>query len=247
MNTKIIVFVGLALLVVLGACARGDGEDRKDDDKTVQKAEQTDATEPAGGLEIVRGHYVFGHEVRTLRPCDEDGTFWVIDRTNLLKGLHGELTPGTTPYAELFVVSVGRIGPPPDVGFGAEYPSSFTVEDVIYAAAEGFGCDFDWSRFLYRAQGNEPFWMLEVLSTGMKLTRSGHPDLTWTDVGERKDEGAVIFFSRGGAHLPVELFIEAGSSRDAMSGAYYGLSARMVLGDRSFTGHAMRGTAPEGD
>ena len=246
MNAKIFILMGLVLLLGLASCTSGDGEDDRSRDMPVDEVGQADAAEPAGDLEIVRGHYVFGHEVRTLRPCGEDGALWVVDRTNLLKDLHDELTPGTAPYAEVFVVAAGRIGPPPAEGFGAEYPGSLTVEDVIYVAAEGFACDFDWSRFIYRAQGNEPFWTLEVLPTEMRLIRPGRPDLTWTDVNERRTENGVIFRATDGGLSPVELVIEAGSSRVTMSGAYYGLSARLGLDDQTLTGHALRGTVPEG-
>lgn len=246
MNPKIFVLVGLVLFVGMWSCTSGDGEDVKDLDVPSDRMDQDDATGSAHDLEIVRGHYVFGHEVRTLRPCGEDEALWVVDRTNLLKGLHGELAPGTTPYAEVFVVAAGRIGPPPGEGFGAEYPGALTVEDVIYVAFEGFGCGFDWSRFLYRAQGNEPFWMLEVLPAGMRLTRPGHPDLTWTEVNENRTGGGVIFRGTGGGNPPVELVIEEGPSRDTMSGAYHGLSARLVLDDQTYMGNALRGTGAAG-
>jgi len=245
MNTKNVILAGLVLFLGVGSCTSGDGEDARSRDVPVDKVDQANAADTVGDIEIVRGHYVFGHEVRSLRPCGEDEALWVFDRTNLLKGLHGELAPGTTPYAEVFVVATGRVGPPPDEGFGADYPGAWTIDDVIYAAFEGFGCDFDWSRFLYRAQGNEPFWMLEVLPTGMRLTRPGHPDLNWTEVNQNRTEGAVIFRGIGGGNPPVELVIEAGPSRDTMSGAYYGLSARLVLGDQIFKGHALRGTGAE--
>jgi len=226
----------------LGSCTSGDGENHKNRDIPPDKAAQADAIEP---VEIVRGHYVFGLEVRSLRPCGKDATLWVVDRTNLLKNLHGELAPGTVPYAEIFTVVAGRIGPPPDEGFGAEYPGTLTVEEVVYVAFEGFGCDFDWSRFLYRAHGNEPFWVLEVLATGMRLTRPGQPGMTWTEVSEIRREGSVIFRGAAGEHPPVELVIEAGPSRDTMSGAYYGLSARLVLDEKTLKGHALRGVGAE--
>ena len=244
MNNKLLTFLGL-LILGLTSCTSGDGNDHKTRDVPPDKVDQAGAVEPAEDIEIVRGHYVFGHEVRSLRPCGENEALWVVDRTNLIKDLHGELAPGTVPYSEVFVAVAGRIGPPPDEGFGAEYPGALTVEEVIYVAFEGFGCDFDWSRFLYRAQGNEPFWALEVLATGMRLTRPGQPGMTWTEVSEIRREGAVIFRGAGGGLPPVKLVIEADPSRDTMSGAYYGLSARLVLDGQTFTGHALRGAGTE--
>ena len=116
---------------------------------------------------------------------------------------------------------------------------------MVYVAFEGFGCDFDWRRFLYRAQGNEPFWALEVLATGMRLTRPGQPGMNWTEVSEIRREGAVIFRGAGGEHPPVKLVIEASPSRDTMSGAYYSLSAQLVLDENTLKGHALRGEGAE--
>ncbi len=239
--TALIVLL-VCLLSGLNSCTSGGDTDDDNRGATTGDTGRTDTIMPASDLEIVRGHYVFGHEVRSLRPCGEDEALWVLDRTNLLKDLHGELTSGTTPYAEIFVVAAGRIRPPQEDGFGADYSGTLTVEDVIYAAVEGFGCDFDLSRFIYRALGNEPFWMLEVRQSEMRLTRPGHPVLMWADVNHKETEGGVVFHATGGDRPAVELAIEKRPGRDTMSGAYFGLSATLVLDGQTFTGHALRGT-----
>ena len=197
------------------------------------------ASENADELQVTRGHYVFGHEVRSLRPCGEEEALWVIDRSGLLARLHAELTPGTEPYAEVFAMVAGRVGVPTD-GFGADYPGALAVKDILYVAFEGFGCDFDWGRFIYRAQGNEPFWMVEVRSGEMRLTRPGEPDLVWTDVTESSSARGVVIRSR---NPPVELHIGPGPGRDTMSGAYFGLSARLLVEGKTLAGNALRGTA----
>ena len=168
MNVK---FFRLVSLIGLFSCACGDGGPDKSRDAASATVERTEATETAPEFQTLRGHYVFGHEVRGFRRCGQDGELWVVDRSNLLKELHEDLAPRTVPYAEIFVVVTGRVGPPVSEGFGAEYPGAVTVEDVIYAAFEGFGCSFDWGRFLYRAQGNEPSWKLEVLEAEIRLSR----------------------------------------------------------------------------
>jgi len=247
MTVKLVKFAGLVTLIGLIACTSGDGGAGKNRDVSSDHIGQTDGTETTPKIQIIRGHYVFGHEVRTFRPCGRDGELWVIDRSNLLKELHEELAPGTVPYAEIFVVATGRIGPPVEEGFGAELSGAVTVEDVIYATFEGLDCGFDWSRFLYRAQGNEPFWMLEVFEAGMRLTRPGYPDLVWADFKESRSEGKLTFHAAGGGdHPAVELVIEVGPSRDTMSGAYYALSASLVLGDQTLKGNALRGAEPAG-
>jgi uncharacterized membrane protein len=184
--------------------------------------------------------------VRSLRPCGEEDVLWVVDRTNLLRDLHAALTPETPPDAEVFVVVRGRTGPPREEGFGAAYDGTLEVDEVVYVAGEGFGCDFDWSRFLYRAQGNEPFWTLEVLPTQMRLSRPGHEDLTWSVVKESRSEGTIVFRAADAGVPAVEIRIERGPSRDTMSGAYYGLSARLELDGESFRGNALPGAAAGG-
>jgi uncharacterized membrane protein len=202
-----------------------------------------DATASATALEIVRGHFVPGREVTALRPCGAEAWLWVVDRTGRLRDLHRELAPRGQPGAEIFVAVAGHVGPPPEEGPGADHAGTLRVEEVVYAAFEGFGCGFDWRRFHHRAQGNEPFWTLEVLPEGMRLTRPGQPDLIWNDVVESRESGTVTYRGRGDPQ-PVELIIEPGASRDTMSGAYYGLSARLDLDGQILTGHALPGTAP---
>lgn len=225
----------VCMLFCLASCTSGDN---KDDHRA-----DVDEVKRASNLEVVRGHYVFGHEVRALRRCGENDTLWVVDSTNLLKDLHGELTSGTPPYAEIFVVAAGRIRPPQGEGFGADYSGTLMVEDILYAAVEGFGCNFDLSRFIYRALGNEPFWMVEVRQNEMSLTRPGHPTLMWADVKRKETEGGVVFQAAGDNRPVVELVIRKEASRDAMSGAYFGLSATLVLEGVTFKGNALRGAA----
>lgn len=243
---KILSFkhMGLISLILLVSCTADEDRERQNA-RTEMAGEQISTGDPGRELEVVRGHYVFGHEVRTLRPCDTDQVLWVVDQTQLLQKLHTELTSGNRPYQEVFVVASGRVGPPLAEGFATDYSGIFTVEEVFYVAAEGFGCDFDWGRFQYRAQGNEPFWTLEVLSSGMRLTRPGMPGLEWQEVRQTQTADAVIFSAGGGDLSAAKLVIEPSPSRDTMSGAYYGLSSRLFLNGETYRGHALRGTGSD--
>jgi len=236
--------LGLIFLILLGSCTADEGAEGPSARSEVP-GEQIIASDPEGELEVVRGHYACGHEVRALRPCDTDQELWVVDQTQLLQKLHTELTCGDQPDQEVFVVASGRVGPPLAEGFAADHSGTVTVEEVFYVAAEGFGCNFDWGRFQYRAQGNEPFWTLEVLPSGMRLTRPGLPDQEWQEVRRTRAAGAVIFSAGGGGHAAAKLVIEPSPSRDTMSGAYYGLSSRLFLDGETYRGHALRGTSPD--
>jgi len=244
MKVSILALMNLALVLCLSACTSDDvdnGANRNDEPNNIKTVGEA---QPGDGTIDVRGHYVFGHEVRSLRVCGKDKTYWVIDHTNLLADLHQQLTPETVSYSEIFVFVTGRFGPPPADGFGADYPGALTIENVAYAAFEGFGCDFDWNNFAYRAQGNEPFWMVDVVAGEMRLARPGYDDKTWTGVKENSTGETVIFHAIGGDQSTIQLVIESKPSRDTMSGAYYGLSARLILDGKSFTGHALRGATP---
>ena len=233
----IILWLGLSGV----ACSTGDGDDSQHRDIAVVGETERGVGTADTDLAIVRGHYVYGHEVRTLRPCGASEALWVDDQTHLLRSLHDELTPGHAPYAEVFVVVAGRLGAAPETGFGADHSQSLSVEEVIYAAGEGFGCEFDWNRFRYRAQGNEPFWTLQVFGNAMRLSRPGQNDQKWTAMHESRTADTVIFQAASENGSRMELVIQAGPSRDSMSGAYYGLSAKLTIDAQIFTGYALRG------
>lgn len=235
--------VGLVLSLGLGAC-------EPDEDKTTPRSAPSadrggypDAGAAATGTEVVRGHYVFGHETRALRPCGAEEALWVVDRSGLLNDLHAELAPGDAPHAGIFVVVAGATGPPPEEGFGADYSGTFTVEKVSYATSEGHGCQFDWGRFDYRSHGNEPFWTVEVAAGEMKLVRPGHPERTWSGVSTLEGDGGVEIRATGERQTTVELLVSGRPSRDSMTGAYYALSARLILDGDTLSGYALKGTA----
>ncbi|UCH84261.1 MAG: hypothetical protein JSW50_00815 [Candidatus Latescibacterota bacterium] len=235
------------LLLALASCASDDDGKNSNESQSADHLAMKGADASNTGLETVRGHYVFGHEVRSFKPCGKDEAIWVIDSTGLLKTLYAELAPKTQPYAEIFVVANGRIGPPPADGFGADYPGSLSIVKVTYATFEGFGCDFDWNNFTYRAQGNEPFWMVDILRDELRLARPGSDDQTWTHVKKDKTDDAVIFHAIAENQSTIQLVIESKPGRDSMSGAYYGLSARLILDGESYTGYAIQGTGPVGE
>jgi len=192
--------------------------------------------------ELIRGLYTFGHEVRALRPCGEDEALWVIDKTKMLGQLYGKLDEAGQGGVQIFVIFNGNIGPAPADGFGAEYAGSVTVEEILYAAFEGHRCDFDLAGFVYRASGNEPFWLVEVLSDRMRLIRPGFPDLVWPGLTMETTGNGVVWRGSGG-EFPAALTIGPGPAYDSMSGAYFHQKASFDLDGQIFKGSAMRGLA----
>ena len=79
----------------------------------------------------LKGQLILGHEANTFKPCDNDKTFWVIDKTGKLKELYNKLTAGQKPYTPIFteieVMDKGRA----KEGFPAEYESVYEVVNVL--------------------------------------------------------------------------------------------------------------------
>lgn len=203
--------------------------------------EETQSSAPAPDRVLLKGHAVFGHEVRTIRPCGEDEAVWAIDSTGLLWDVHGELAFGMEPYEEVFVVVRGSAGNAQLDGFGADYRGSFLVAQVLYAAGEGFGCDLDLHRFHYRLSGNEPFWGLNLTDTTAELSRMGEPELFWSDLREESTETSVSFLAESSVSGVLEVHVSEEPCRDSMSGAFYGYRASVQVPGEELHGCALRG------
>ncbi|MGD9141055.1 MAG: hypothetical protein PVJ42_05895 [bacterium] len=229
--------LAIALMALLAAgCGSGDSSGK-----------HNEAASGSGApVEVVKGFAVHGHEVRAFRPCGTDEEVWVIDRTGVLWDVHKGLALGREPYEELFAVVMGRFGPPPEDGFGAEYGRALEVTEVIYVALEGFRCNLDLDSFRYRTFGNEPFWSASISPDGIVLRMPGYEDRSWTDIDERPFDGGIMF-SADGPPGQVRIRIFELPCRDTMSGAYFASSAEMRLGHDTFRGCALRGTARPGN
>jgi uncharacterized membrane protein len=232
MKSVLMAMMVMVLLIGASACSDGGGEKETTVVDTVTRG-------------IIRGHYTFGHEVRALRPCGEDEDLWVIDRTDLLPELFRQLVGPLKGDPRISVIATGTTGPSQADGFGAQYPGTVFIDEVIYAALEGFECDFDVTGFVFRAFGNEPFWMVEVLPGSMRLIRPGSPELTWPGVSEEK-KGDVIVLAGTGGEISGSLTIEPGPGYDNMSGSYFHHKANFDLDGEIFSGAALRGLATTG-
>ena len=232
MKTLPVVRFVSGLLMALGVVACGGGPD----------VEETPSSDPAAEQVFLKGHAVFGHEVRSIRPCGGDEAVWAVDSTQLLWDLHSELAPGMEPYEEVFVVVLGSASDVPSEGFGAEYPGSFVVRKVLYAAGEGFGCDLDLSRFDFRLSGNEPFWTLSLFDASAELSRMDAPRQSWNDMRLELSEAGIRYVDLGGETGSLEVSIREEPCRDSMSGAFYGHGASVSVAGEELNGCAIQGS-----
>lgn len=231
MKTVPVMVVAGLLLVLLAGC----------DGREVEKRTTLESKEAPPIL--IRGLYAFGHEVRALRPCGQDEDLWVIDPSGTLQKVHEKLVGSLEGAPRVFVVASGRTGPPPSEGFGAEYAGAVTIEEIIYVASEGFRCDFDMTRFVFRAYGNEPFWMVEVLPDQMTLSRPGQVNIIWPEVSREISGDNLVFVGSAGKNKQVRLTVLPQPGQDSMSGAYHGHTAVFELNDEELKGVALRGFA----
>jgi hypothetical protein len=80
------------------------------------------------------GMLTLGHEVRAFRPCGSARDFWLLGTSPALPALlatHRDLLAQAPAYTPLHVVLTGREVPPPDEGFGADYPAAFLAERLL--------------------------------------------------------------------------------------------------------------------
>jgi putative lipoprotein len=144
-------------------------------------------------------------------------------------------------YREVFAVVKARKIPAPADGFGMDYPGALEIEAVLYAGSEGPGCDEDWSAFHYRTYGNEPFWSAEVSDDRLSLSRLGHEDRRWREITRQHTPASIRYIGTDAAEGLVELTITEEPCRDSMSGAYFGFSAVLRMGEEELHGCALPG------
>lgn len=207
-----------------------------------EKAEtgQSGTLEFPAPTETVAGFTAYGHEVRSFRPCGGDEPLWAIDSSGALWEIYESLAFHNEPYEEVFAIVEGRIGPPPETGFGADYAGSIEVRGLLYMAQDGFRCNLDLTEFQYRLFGNEPFWTIRISAGEIVLKMPGHDDKTWTDIRKQPLDGGVVYTATGTAG-PIEIRIVDEPCRDSMSGAYFALAATVGARDLELRGCVLRG------
>ena len=186
------------------------------------------------------GHLVWGHEVRSFEACDGKREGWVInDAGDELVEIYRALT--SVPYQEMFVEVRGEWGDAPGEGFGADYPESLRVTELIRAENEGFGCQLDINGVLFVANGNEPFWRLHIREDGLSMwsmDSAGETVFSAPELGEAVEH---IVFDANGADSSIHVVLEKQRCVDTMSGARYEFEVTVELEGKRLSGCALRG------
>ena len=153
-------------------------------------------------------------------------------------------TEGSRFFQECGGTDVVPLRDPEDVLEHARYFVSFyairtvsgalQVERINYLPPEGFQCGFDWKGVLWRATGNEPFWMAAVSEDGMTVQVAGEePVVLPVDL----DDAPV--FSNGDTELVLEPFM----CRDSMADNVTGWRATLTVDGSTFRGCGFQGLA----
>jgi putative lipoprotein len=238
-----------SLALWVAACGRDISSDTERVADSSGHAESTEATEgePLESTQLLRGHLVIGHEVRSFKPCASEQDLWVMDKTGGdLTHVYETLTSGV--YQDLYAVILGEVGPAPSDGFGADYAGSVAVVSLLHAAPESHACNEDLSGITVRASGNEPFWRIDIRDAGILLSELGSEDRLFSPATSSVEEGGLRRF-RGTAETvagqaagaPMEVVIEERACRDSMLGAYFSFAARVEVDGRELIGCARQG------
>ncbi len=226
-----------ALALALAACA-GDAPDVEE-----SMSELGDDTVPPPSLEPMRvtGYLTTeGSPVVTICGTGEER---MVDGPAYLEllSLHDGLAPGVEPMEGVFVDVLATL----DEG---DRGPVLEVLEVRRAAWEGGGCAGPEPGMAFRAHGTEPFWSLVVRRETLEWrTPDGERTLQHrgpyrSDRGDWVVDGTEGPAAAGSAVAPaLSARFYSEPCRDAMSGAWFHMSAEVAFDDREYRGCAYSG------
>ena len=189
-----------------------------------------------------RGHVVLGQDLRYFEACDTRRRAWLIDRTggDLADTYHRMALENDQPiFFELLATPVLA----PETGPGADFEASISVDAVLRAEREGFGCEEPLDDFFFRAFGNEPSWRMQARSDGLLLSTLGEDATGFVDYKTER-VGESVRISAGNEQTSLEALLTSERCADPMSGSIYAYAAVVRVGDASYRGCAVEGLAP---
>jgi len=204
--------VGALLVAAIGACAPAQPD-----------AEATDAAARPAAESFVRGTLLPGDDLR-FRSCGHEGSLPLRPVDLFTRNLLDEMTGTGEPiYAEF----MGRVG--------GRVPT-MTLTRLMHAALESRGCESPAPDYELRAQGNEPFWSVEIQGNTAVWTTPENLAGTEFEIASREQvgNGWLIDAAAGDTHLGISF---AGTPcRDSMADAWFGYTVQLELGGIEFRG-----------
>lgn len=202
-------------------------------------------------LTQVSGLLTYGHEVRQLRHCSDDGLLWVSERAPGVVSEHFD-SPRPDPYRSRFVSLLGQITAAPDAEFAAAFEQQVVVSALAHLENEGPGCARQFGNAAFRAFGEEPFWNLAVFADRLEYSEIGADPLIYP---LDSDEAGFLWSESGGVlsalvktedaeqRQTVLLELRSQPCLDTMAGNLYAWQAQLTVGAKSVAGCALSATA----
>ena len=173
---------------------------------------------------LFRGIASTGEGGLTFVPCGTTDTVALADSAHVLQNVTANRS--AEPH---FVIVAGRRG------------TELAVEEVLYATTETFECHSDWSSFEYRAAGNNPGWLIEVMGPRVQLRREGGQTTEFSLAQNDSVQGRIRILADDTSQRRLELHLQQQACRNPVTGAYSAWSARARLGPETLNGCAMIG------
>ena len=86
----------------------------------------------SGDKNILKGYYIYGHEVNSFQPCKQKKVYWVNGSNEILAELEQQYSQHVTkPYDEVFVEITGKFTGKATDGFAMDYDGQITVLKLI--------------------------------------------------------------------------------------------------------------------
>lgn len=86
----------------------------------------------AGG-QTLSGHYIYGHEVNSFKPCGHKDIFWVIGSNEILELMAENYSIHTTnPYDEVYIKIIGEYLKKASDGFAMDYDGQVQVHKIFF-------------------------------------------------------------------------------------------------------------------
>ena len=93
---------------------------------------QEEITKPIEIIKSIRGHYIFGYEENSFKPCGDEKTYWVVGANEIMAKLESEYDKiATEPYQDVYIIFIGDFTGKAEQGFAADYDGQFMPTEII--------------------------------------------------------------------------------------------------------------------
>ncbi len=82
---------------------------------------------------ILIGHYIYGHEVNSFRPCNHKDVFWVLGSNEILDLMAKKYSnQAINPYDEIYIKIIGDYLNKAYDGFAMDYDGQVQVKKIFF-------------------------------------------------------------------------------------------------------------------